>query len=88
MTLAPARAIAATPSIHAACSAPKAGPTLTPPSGANSRSLSGGIASISESTPKVSHGSGITACRHRAIPDFPELEPPLRTITCVVTAPR
>jgi hypothetical protein len=25
------------------------------------------------------------ACRHRAIPDFPELEPPLRMIICVVT---
>jgi len=34
-----------------------------------------------------SHGSGRTACRHRAIPDFPELEPPLSTITCVATAP-
>ncbi len=40
-----------------------------------------GIARISVSTPKASHGSGSTACRHRAIPDFPELEPPLRTIT-------
>jgi hypothetical protein len=40
-----------------------------------------GIAWISVSTPKASHGSGRTACRHRAIPDFPELEPPLRTIT-------
>jgi hypothetical protein len=40
-----------------------------------------GIAWISVSTPKASHGSGRTACRHRAMPDFPELEPPLRTIT-------
>jgi len=40
-----------------------------------------GIAWTSVSVPKASHGSGRTACRHRAIPDFPELEPPLRTIT-------
>jgi hypothetical protein len=40
-----------------------------------------GIAWISVSTPKISQGSGRTACRHRAIPGFPELEPPLRTIT-------
>ncbi len=40
-----------------------------------------GIAWMSVSTPKTNHGSGKTACRHRAIPDFPELEPPLRTIT-------
>jgi len=40
-----------------------------------------GIASISVSTPRLSHGSGRIACRHRAIPDFPELDPPLRTIT-------
>jgi hypothetical protein len=33
------------------------------------------------STPRVNQGSDSTACRHREIPDFPELEPPLRTIT-------
>lgn len=59
---------------------------MTSPSGANSIPaadvrVASGIAWISVSTPKVSHGYGRTACRHRAIPDFPELEPPLRTIT-------
>jgi hypothetical protein len=33
------------------------------------------------SAPKASHGSGRIACRHRAIPDLPELDPPLSTIT-------
>jgi hypothetical protein len=47
-----------------------------------------GIAWISVSVPRASHGSGRTACKHRAIPDFPELEPPLSTITRTVTAPR
>ena len=59
---------------------------MTSPSGANSIPAAGiredtGIAWISVSTPKASQGFGRTACRHRAIPDFPELEPPLRTIT-------
>ena len=86
MIRAPARAIAATPFIHAASSARNCGPRMTAPSEAKSipaTDLRGdtGIACISVSTPKVSHGSGRTACRHRAIPDFPELEPPLRTIT-------
>jgi hypothetical protein len=40
-----------------------------------------GIASISVSVPRVSHRSGKTVCRHQAIPDFPELEPPLRMIS-------
>ena len=86
MIRAPARAIAAIPSIHAASSARNSGPTMTAPSGANSIPaadvcMDTGMASTSVSTPRVSHGSGSTACRHRAIPDFPELEPPLRTIT-------
>ena len=86
MTPAPARAIAATPSIHAASSDRNSGPTITSPSGANPPPASdalmdAGIAWISVSTPKASHGSSRTDCRHRAIPDFPELEPPLRTIT-------
>jgi hypothetical protein len=42
--------------------------------------MDAGIASTSVSTPNDSQGSGSTACRHRAIPDFPELDPPLRTI--------
>lgn len=49
--------------------------------------MDAGIAWISVSTPKASQGSGRTACRHRAIPDFPELEPPLSTIIRVITAP-
>jgi hypothetical protein len=86
MIRAPARAMAATPSIHAASSVRNSGPTVTPPSAANSIPAADiredtGIAWISVSTPKASHGSGRIACRHRAIPDFPELEPPLRTIT-------
>jgi hypothetical protein len=86
MTRAPARATAATPSIHAASSVRNSGLMVTSPPGANSipaadDRMDAGIAWISVSTPKASHGSGRTACRHRAIPDFPELEPPLRTIT-------
>lgn len=92
MTRAPARAIAAIPSIHAASSALNSDPTLTPPSGANSIPdatpvMDAGIASISVSTLKVSHGSGRTACRALARLDFPELDPPLSTITCAVIAP-
>jgi len=40
-----------------------------------------GSDSTNPSMPKASHGSGRTACRHRTIPDLPELEPPLSTIT-------
>jgi hypothetical protein len=40
-----------------------------------------GIAWTSVSVPNASQGSGKIACRHRAIPDLPELEPPLSTIT-------
>jgi hypothetical protein len=36
--------------------------------------------SMNESHPNASHGSGNVACRHRTMPDFPELEPPLRMI--------
>ena len=43
----------------------------------------GGIASMRSSTLRLSHGSGRIACRQRAMPLFPELEPPLRTMTCV-----
>jgi hypothetical protein len=60
----------------------KSAPTLTLPSAAISIPSSdacilAGIASMNESTPNASHGSVRTACRHRTIPDFPELEPPL-----------
>jgi hypothetical protein len=82
----PARAIAATPSIHAASSARNSGPTTISPSAAKSIPVAdtgedAGSAWISVSTPKTSQGSGSTAWRHRAIPVFPELEPPLSTIT-------
>jgi hypothetical protein len=58
----------------------------TPPSSANSippsdARIAEGIDSTSMSTACTSHGSGRTACRHRAMPDFPELDPPLSTIT-------
>ena len=90
MIRAPASAIAATPAIHAASSARNSGPMATAPPGGNwmpeaDVCAETGIASISVSTPRLSHGSGRIACRHRAIPDFPELDPPLRTITSVVT---
>ncbi len=82
-TRAPARAIAAIPSIHAASKLLNSGPTITSPSGVTSITAPDeGIAPISVSTPKASQGSGRTACRHRTIPDLPELDPPLRTITC------
>ena len=59
---------------------------MTSPSSANpipsdpSRNRAG-ITSINVSTPIASHASGNSACRHRAIPDLPELDPPLSTIT-------
>jgi hypothetical protein len=61
-------------------------PMLTSPSGAiwipaAEACMDAGIASVSVSVPKASQGSGSMACRHRAIPDFPELDPPLRMIT-------
>jgi hypothetical protein len=87
MIRAPAPAMAAMPAIHAASSVRNLAPTTTCPSGLNSMPplacSDGGIASISESTPKVSHGPGSTDWRLRAIVDLPELEPPLRTITWV-----
>ncbi|GGX25456.1 hypothetical protein GCM10010353_45530 [Streptomyces chryseus] len=85
MILAPARAIATMPSVQAASSARKSAPTLTRPSAANTipspeARILAGMASTNESHPKANHGSGSTDCRHRTIPDFPELEPPLRMI--------
>jgi hypothetical protein len=50
--------------------------------------MEAGIASISESIAAASHGSCSSACRHRTIPDLPELDPPFNTITCVVTSSR
>ena len=47
-----------------------------------------GIDWTSVSVPNAGQGSGRIACRHRAIPDLPELEPPLSTITWMATAPR
>jgi len=86
MIRAPALAIAATPFIQASSSARNCGPTLTSPSAANPMPASDacmaeGIAWMSMSTPTASQGSGRTACRHRAIPDLPELDPPFSTIT-------
>ena len=61
-------------------------PTMTSPVGSNSIPNADigeeeGAASIRVSVPRASHGSERTVCRHRAIPDFPELDPPFRTIT-------
>ncbi|ARZ72242.1 hypothetical protein SMD11_6666 [Streptomyces albireticuli] len=66
MTLAPARAIAAMPSVQAASRARKSAPTVTPPSAANvipssDSCILAGKASTKESHPKASHGSGRTA---------------------------
>jgi hypothetical protein len=74
------------PVIQAASTARNSGPTMTSPSEANSIPVADvgedvGIASISVSTPRVNQGSGSTACKLREIPDLPELEPPLRTVT-------
>jgi hypothetical protein len=41
----------------------------------------GGIAWMSVSIPNAGHGSGSIACRHRMIPDLPELDPPFTMIT-------
>lgn len=82
ITRAPAWTIAAMPVAHAACSVMNASSTFTSPSAASSiPAPAPGIASISESTPKASQGSGRTSCKHRTIPDLPELEPPFSTIT-------
>jgi len=86
MIRAPARAIATIPTIHAASRARNSGPTMTSPSWPNSMPAADlcrdiGIAWTRLSVPKASHGPGRTACRHRAMPDFPELDPPLSTIT-------
>ena len=86
MIRAPALAIAAIPAIHVASRVRNSGPTTTSPSGANSIPAADvcmdiGIAWTSVSVPNASQGSGRIACRHRAIPDLPELEPPLSTIT-------
>ena len=86
MIRAPACAIAAIPAIHVASRVRNSGPTAIWPSSANSMPAADvcmdvGIAWIRSSVPKASQGSGKIACRHRAIPDFPELEPPLSTIT-------
>lgn len=75
-----------TPARQAASSRVNSSPTLTPPSAANSIPVpedwsEAGIDSTNPSIPKASHGSGRTACRQRTIPDLPELEPPLSTIT-------
>lgn len=86
MTRAPARTIATIPVSHAASRVLNSAPTTTSPSGPNSipasdSRMAAGSASTNVSVPKVSHGSGNTACRHRAIADFPELDPPLSMIT-------
>jgi hypothetical protein len=44
------------------------------------------MTAASVSVPRASHGSGSVACRQRMIPDLPELDPPLSTITWVATA--
>lgn len=86
MTRAPARTMAATPCRQASESRRYSGPTVTVPSApmpsppSPSRSEAG-MAASTESTPNVSQAPGSTACRHRAIPDLPELDPPLSTIT-------
>ena len=86
MIRAPARAMAATPVIHAASLARNASPTMTSPCAPKSiPPPEGGSASTRSSTPSRIHGCGRTTCRHRPMPVLPELEPPLRTITCVVT---
>ncbi len=86
MIRAPARAIAATPSVQASSRSRNSDPMLTEPSGPNTIPVSAawraaGIASTIVSVPSASHGSDRRAWRHRAIPDLPELEPPLSTIT-------
>ena len=50
--------------------------------------IAAGSASTKSSTLNASQGSGSTACRHRTIPVFPELDPPLMTINRAVTAAR
>ena len=53
------------------------------PSSVELRAL--GIAAINVSTPNVSHASRSSDCSERAIVDFPELDPPFRTITDIPT---
>ena len=86
MTRAPARAVAATPPSTPSSSVRNAGPTPPCHPGELHRlhpmpCMDAGMAWTSVSVPKASHGSGRIACRHRAIPDLPELDPPFSTIT-------
>jgi hypothetical protein len=88
MIRAPARTIATTPTSHTCSSSRNSGPTVTDPSAEISSPSAddvnaAGMASVRLSVPKVSHGCGNTACRHRASPDFPLLDPPLSTINLV-----
>lgn len=53
-------------------------PSREPP---DSDTSDGGSVSMNWSAPSRIHGSGKIACKHRAIPVFPELDPPLSTIT-------
>jgi hypothetical protein len=90
MIRAPARAMAATPAIQAASISRKPSPSVTSPCRPNATPESepmraGGSASRRSSTPILIHGRGRIACRHRAIPVLPELEPPFGTMTWVVT---
>lgn len=88
---APCRAMAATPCIHVASSARKAGPGMTaPPSSNRIPSVEvrrvGGRARRKAKVPTWSQGSGRAACRARASDDLPELEPPFRRRTCTAPA--
>ena len=78
--------MAATPAIQAVSTSRNAPPTVTSPCGPNpipdpGASSDGGSASTRSSTLSLIHGTGKMACRQRAIPVLPELEPPLSTMT-------
>jgi hypothetical protein len=87
MMRAPARAIAATPAIQASSAARNSSCTAISPFAANSiPDRFGGRAATNVSTLSASHGVGRIACRQRAIPDLPELDPPLSTMTLVTVS--
>jgi hypothetical protein len=86
MIRAPAWAMAATPAIQTASLSRNPSLTATSPCWPNEipepeSSSDGGSASTRSSTPSLIHGRGRMTCRQRAIPVFPELGPPLSTMT-------
>ena len=88
----PAEAIAAIPLRHACSARRNRSPTVIEPSEPKvsepPADVSVGpkeMARIKSSTPRTSQMPGSPRCRHSAIDDFPELDPPFKTMTSTLT---